>query len=43
MSLKDFVILEKLGQGSYASVYKVKRLNDNNIYALKQVQMPWLR
>lgn len=39
MSLKDFNILNKLGQGAYSSVYKVKRLADNEIYALKKVKM----
>ena len=39
MSLKEFQILEKLGEGAYSSVYKVKRLTDNEIYALKKVRM----
>jgi len=29
MSIKDFEILSKIGQGSYSSVYKVKRALDN--------------
>jgi len=29
MSLKDFKVLSKLGEGAYSSVYKVKRLIDN--------------
>lgn len=37
MSLKDFAIMEQLGQGSYAKVFKVLRHTDNKIYALKQV------
>ena len=37
MSLKDFVILNKLGDGSFSSVYKVRRLDDNQEYALKKV------
>lgn len=36
-SLKDFIPLNKLGEGSFSTVYKVKRLNDNKIYALKKV------
>lgn len=39
MSLKDFVILEKLGQGSYAQVFKAQRITDQKIYALKQVYL----
>ena len=37
MSLKDFTIIKKLGQGSYATVYQVRRLTDQKLYALKQV------
>ena len=39
MSVNDFQILEKLGEGAYSSVYRVKRLNDAGIYALKKVRM----
>ena len=39
MSLKDFHILAKLGEGAYSSVYKVRRLPDNGVYALKKVRM----
>lgn len=39
MSLKDFVILSKLGEGAYSSVYKVQRVADSQIYALKKVKM----
>jgi len=39
MSLKEFQILKKLGEGTYSSVYKVKRMTDNNVYALKKVRM----
>lgn len=45
MSLKDFIILSKLGilfgsyhilgSGSFSEVFKVKRITDNKIYALK--------
>lgn len=37
MSLKDFQILSKIGQGSFAKVFKAQRIVDNKIYALKQV------
>jgi NIMA (never in mitosis gene a)-related kinase 1/4/5 len=39
MSLKDFVILSKLGEGAYSSVYKVQRIADSETYALKKVKM----
>jgi NIMA (never in mitosis gene a)-related kinase len=39
MSLKDFVIIAKLGEGAYSSVYKVQRVVDNQFYALKKVKM----
>jgi NIMA (never in mitosis gene a)-related kinase 1/4/5 len=39
MSVKDFQILAKLGDGAYSTVYKVLRLEDNQIYALKRVKM----
>jgi NIMA (never in mitosis gene a)-related kinase len=35
MSLDDFQILEKLGEGAYSSVYKVIRIEDQEEYALK--------
>jgi NIMA (never in mitosis gene a)-related kinase len=35
--IKDYIILEQLGQGSYGTVYKVKKKNTNDIYALKQM------
>jgi NIMA (never in mitosis gene a)-related kinase len=37
MSLSDFVILSKIGEGAYSSVHKVKRISDSSIYALKKV------
>jgi NIMA (never in mitosis gene a)-related kinase len=37
-SLRDFIPLEKLGEGSFSTVYKVKRVSDGKLYALKKVQ-----
>ena len=39
MSLNNFEILSKLGDGAYSSVYKVRRKEDNLTYALKKVPM----
>ena len=39
MSLSDFEILSKLGDGAYSTVYKVRRKIDNKIYALKKVSI----
>ena len=36
--MENFEILNKLGEGSYSTVLKVKRILDNNIYALKKVK-----
>lgn len=35
----DFTVLKKLGDGAYSSVYKVKRLDDQDVYALKKVKL----
>lgn len=42
-SLKDFSIITKLGDGSFGTVFKVKRISDGKIYALKKVKMHTLR
>ena len=39
MSLSNFDIICKLGEGAYSLVYKVRRKTDQNIYALKQVKI----
>lgn len=36
-TLHNFTVLEKLGEGSFASVYKVQRIDDGKIYAMKKV------
>lgn len=41
-SLTDFKQLALLGEGAYSAVYKVLRLADNEIYALKKVKLPSL-
>ena len=37
--MQDFKIISKLGEGAYSTVYKVKRIVDGDIYALKKVQL----
>ena len=37
--MNDFQILSKLGEGAYSTVFKVKRIVDNQIYALKKVKL----
>ena len=37
---KNFTTLEKLGVGTYSTVYKVKRISDGKNYALKKVRLP---
>lgn len=43
MSLKNFEFFQKLGEGTFAQVYKVRRIVDNQFYALKQVKFGGLR
>ncbi len=38
-SIRDFVPLAKLGEGTFSTVYKVRRLSDQKIYALKKVRL----
>ena len=40
--MNSFEIIDKLGDGAYSTVYKVKRKQDNNIYALKKVKLKGL-
>lgn len=42
VSLKNFKQLALLGEGAYSAVYKILRLSDNKIYALKKVKLPSL-
>jgi NIMA (never in mitosis gene a)-related kinase len=37
--MNDFQIISKLGEGAYSTVYKVRRLVDGNVYALKKVKL----
>ena len=39
MGLSDFQIVSRIGEGSYSSVWKVKRISDGQEYAMKKVKM----
>ena len=38
-SITDFVPLDRLGTGTFSTVYKVKRRSDSKVYALKKVKL----
>jgi serine/threonine protein kinase len=38
-SIRDFIPLSKIGEGTYSTVYKVQRRSDGKVYALKKVKM----
>ena len=38
-NLRDFDVLNKLGEGAFGQVFKVKRKKDGKQYALKKVQI----
>jgi NIMA (never in mitosis gene a)-related kinase len=42
MSMQDFELICKVGDGSYSTVYKVKRVVDGCVYALKKVRLEHL-
>ncbi len=37
--MSDFTIMRKIGEGSYGKVYKVKTKKDNQVYALKTINI----
>ena len=37
--MKNFQVMQKLGEGAFSTVFKAKRLSDGQIYALKKVKM----
>ena len=40
--ITDFETIEKIGDGAYSQVYKVKRLEDSQEYAMKKVKLDHL-
>ena len=43
MSLRDFEELQKLGEGAFSQVFRVRRRADGVIYALKKVKILGLK
>lgn len=39
MPLQDYEQLNKLNHGKYATVYKVRRIQDQQLFALKKVPL----
>ncbi|KAL4438072.1 hypothetical protein ABPG74_016851 [Tetrahymena malaccensis] len=39
MSLNDFDVIRKLGEGAYSSVFKVRRISNGQDYAMKNIKM----
>jgi NIMA (never in mitosis gene a)-related kinase len=37
--MNQYEIISKLGEGAFASVYKVKRKADSKLYALKRIKI----
>ena len=37
--IRDYIIKERLGIGSYGTVYKVKKKNTNKYYVIKQISL----
>lgn len=37
--ITDFEVLSRLGSGSFGTVFKVKRIVDNNYYVIKNVRI----
>jgi hypothetical protein len=37
--MQNFDIISKVGEGAFASVYKVKRKEDGCIYAMKKIKI----
>lgn len=41
--MQNFKLLGRLGEGAYSQVYKVKRIEDGVVYALKRVKLKNLK
>lgn len=36
--IKDFEVLSRLGEGAFGQVFKIKRKEDGEVYALKKIK-----
>lgn len=43
ITIRNFKIIEKLGSGSFSQVYKVQKLDDGLLYAMKRVKIERLK
>ena len=37
--MENFIIIDKIGEGAYSTVYTVRRIEDGNLYALKKIKI----
>ena len=37
--MDNFEVVNKVGEGAFASVYQVKKKDDGNLYALKRIKI----
>jgi len=37
--MQSFETIAKVGEGAFASVYKVKRMEDGQVYAMKKIKI----
>jgi len=37
--INDFLIIKELGNGSFSTVYLVRREKDNKLYAIKKIKL----
>lgn len=42
-SLKNYTILKNIGNGSFSTVYRARRIADGQIYAIKQMDKSFLK
>jgi len=38
-TVKDFKVVKRLGKGAFGEVYKVQRISDGEVYAMKKINI----